>query len=496
MKHLWCFGWIIVLLTVLSDHLPAKETDEAITIGSKKFTENVVLGEMVALYLKHEGLQVRHRQELGSTRILWEALQRGDMNLYPDYTGTLQYEILRNPELENWEDLRQALEQQGVGITRSLGFNNTYAIGMRRDHAAQLGIDSISDLKKHPQLRYGLGHEFLDRADGWPGLSEHYGLNPTHIKGVDHDIGYRGIDSGSIDVIDLYTTDAEIEYYDLIALADDRNFFPRYEAVLVYRLDLAESVRQHLADFEDQITTSQMSKMNADVKIHGHSAAQVAADFLAQSFDIRVDDSEQNLWEGIQQRTVEHLLLVVVSMSGAILIAIPLGYIASQWPKGGHIILSVTGIIQTIPSLALLVLMIPLFGIGAVPAMVALFLYSLLPIVRGTYLGFTSISTTVREAAQSLGLPASSRFRYIYLPLAVSSILSGIKTSAVINVGTATLGALIGAGGFGQTIIRGIRLDDTNLIMAGALPAAGLALLVQWSFDFIEKIVVSEGLRS
>jgi osmoprotectant transport system permease protein len=193
--------------------------------------------------------------------------------------------------------------------------------------------------------------------------------------------------------------------------------------------------------------------------------------------------------------TSEHLFLVCLSLGAAILVAIPLGIWGARNSTLGQVILSSVGIIQTIPSLALLVFMIPLLGIGGPPALVALFLYSLLPIVRNTLSGLTGLPIDVQESAHALGLPASARLRLIELPLAARSILAGIKTSAVINVGTATLGALIGAGGYGQPILTGIRLDDTSLILEGAIPAAVLALLVQWSFDFVERTLLSPGLQ-
>jgi osmoprotectant transport system permease protein len=159
------------------------------------------------------------------------------------------------------------------------------------------------------------------------------------------------------------------------------------------------------------------------------------------------------------------------------------------------VILAIVGIVQTIPSLALLVFLIPFLGIGGLPAMVALFLYSLLPIVRNTYAGLHDIPIQIRESAEALGLRAAARLRLVELPMAARAILAGIKTSAVINVGTATLGALIGAGGYGQPILTGIRLDDLGLILEGAVPAAVLALLVQGLFELAERWLVPRGLR-
>jgi osmoprotectant transport system permease protein len=192
---------------------------------------------------------------------------------------------------------------------------------------------------------------------------------------------------------------------------------------------------------------------------------------------------------------LEHLFLVAVSLGMAILVSLPLGILAARRERGGQVILSLLGIIQTIPSLALLVFMIPLLGIGGAPAIAALFLYSLLPIVRNTHAGLRDIPLDLRESAIALGLPPAARLKLVELPLAAPSILAGIKTSAVINVGTATLGALIGAGGFGQPILTGIRLDDVGLILEGAVPAALLALLVQGLFEILERFLVSKGLR-
>ena len=161
----------------------------------------------------------------------------------------------------------------------------------------------------------------------------------------------------------------------------------------------------------------------------------------------------------------------------------------------GQLVIGMTGILQTVPSLAMFVFMIPLLGIGTWPAIAALFLYSLLPIVRNTHAGLVGISPELRESAAALGLPTGVRLRRIELPLATRSILAGIKTAAVINVGTATLAALIGAGGYGQPILTGIRLDSVALILEGAVPAAILALLVQGMFEVIERWLTPRGLR-
>ena len=464
-------------------------------IGSKQFTESVILAEVARTRAHDAGIDVVHQPELGGTSILWRALQQGDIDAYPEYTGTLTQELLKNvPANADIATLRARLKPLGIGITESLGFNNTYAIGMRKEKANQLGIRRISDLRQHPSLQLGFSNEFMDRSDGWPGLRQRYGLPQKKVNGLDHSLAYRALASGAVDAIDLYSTDAEIPYYHLRTLDDDLHYFPRYEAVYLYRLDLLQRAPAFVAVLQKltgRIDASAMRAMNAKVKLQGMKETQVAADFLG----IRADSSSHGLWQRLLQRSAEHIKLVAISLGLAMLLAIPLGVLAARLRRTGQLVIGATGILQTVPSLAMFVFMIPLLGIGTWPAIAALFLYSLLPIVRNTHAGLVGIAPELSESAAALGLPSSVRLRRIELPLATRSILAGIKTAAVINVGTATLAALIGAGGYGQPIITGIRLDSVPLILEGAVPAALLALLVQGLFEGIERWLTPRGLR-
>jgi osmoprotectant transport system permease protein len=379
-----------------------------------------------------------------------------------------------------------------------LGFNNTYALGMNPNLAGELKIETISDLRAYPQLRFGFTNEFMDRQDGWINLRPFYQLPQQNVRGLDHDLAYRGIATGAIDVIDLYATDAEIEYYQLKVLKDNLNFFPEYFAVILYRKDLMEKAPEALRileTLEGTITAEKMRSLNSRVKIDGIPENSVAVEFINNTFNLAAKKRTETTVTRLMKNTRDHLVLVGISLFFAILLAIPLGIMAHRFQKFGQIILGLVGIIQTIPSLALIVFMIPLLGIGSKPAIVALFLYSLLPIVRNTHSGLQDIPAAIKESAEALGLPDMTQLWRIELPLASRSILAGIKTSAVINVGTATLGALIGAGGYGQPILTGIRLDDIGLILEGAIPAALLALLVQQIFDLSELILVPRGLR-
>ena len=477
-----------------------------VRVGSKKFTESVVLGELLSMLIQNEGLNTTHYRELGGTKLVFQALLNGDIDVYPEYTGTIAKEILAGQQLTTEDAIREALNDQGVQMSRPLGFNNTYALGMNKERAGELGITKISDLTRHPDLSLGFSNEFMDREDGWNNLKTAYGLPQRNVRGLDHDLAYRQLRLGAIDVIDVYTTDAKIELHDLAVLQDDRQYFPRYDAVVLYRDDLTTrhpSAVEALRRLESSLDEPDMMKANGRVELDRTTEARVAADMLDRKFGITLAVEEETTASQVFDRTLEHLDLVRKSLIPAILIAIPLGIVASKSPRFGQIILALVGIVQTIPALALLVILMPLMaylgllsiGLGSATAVTALLLYSLLPIVRNTYASLHGIAGEYRESALALGLPAGSRLLKIELPLASRGILAGIKTAAVINVGFATLGALIGAGGYGQPIITGIRLNDTGLILQGAIPAAALALLVQGGFEVAERYFVPRGLR-
>jgi osmoprotectant transport system permease protein len=479
--------------------IAADQGGPTVRVGSKTFTESVILGEIAQELIRDAGVPSLHRRELGGTQVLFHALEADEIDVYPEYTGTISGEILAGKGIRDESSLRAALAERGVGMSRSLGFNDTYAIGMVETVAARLGIKSISDLKHHPDLKLGFSNEFMDRSDGWPGLRDRYGLPQRDVRGLDHDLAYRALSSGEIQATELYSTDAEIKHHNLRVLRDDLNYFPSYECVWLYRSDLASrspAAYEALRRLEGQITAPEMAAMNAQAKLDRISEDRVAAGFLAARFGIAAQVAAESFFRRLMRRLGEHLALVAISLLAAIAVAIPLGVIASRSQQIGPVILTAVGVIQTIPSLALLVFMIPWLGIGAKPALAALFLYSLLPIVRNTASGLRDIPLSLRESAEALGLPQTARLFSVELPMASRSILTGIKTAAVINVGTATIGALIGAGGFGQPILTGVRRDDVAMILLeGAIPAALLALAVQGAFDVAERFVVPKGLR-
>ncbi len=469
-------------------------TAKPVIVGSKKFTESYVLGEIAKRALTNAGVTAEHRQGMGGTIILWQALRAGQIDLYPEYTGTISEEILKDRNV-TLDEMRSALSRSGVGKTNDLGFNNTYALVMRRSETQRLRIQTIGDLRNHPELKFGLTHEFLDRQDGWQPLAQRYQLQSQQVVGIDHGLGYAALQNGSIDVKDAYSTDAKIAEYDLVALEDDLKFFPQYKAVFLYRLNLPPAALTALRKLEGTLDEKRMIQLNAEAERTKNYDRAAALYF--QPNESTSATSGEPLSHKLTRWITRHLELAGFSLLLAVIVGVPLGIVASRGGAVGHAILAFAGIVQTIPSLALLALLVPIpfFGISPRTAITALFLYGLLPIVRNTATGLQDIAPSLRESAVALGLEPGARLRKIYLPIASRTILAGIKTSAVINVGTATLAALIGAGGLGEPILSGLNLNDHATILQGAIPAALLALVVQWLFDLLDLILIPKGLR-
>ena len=488
---------LVALLTLAGAGLAPEHnaTARELVVGSKAFTESVILAEMATQSLREAGIPATHRQDLGGSRILWDALRLGEIDVYPEYTGTMTRELLSDLDLGSDEALRAALAARGLQMSRPLGFSNTYVLGVRRAVARELALAKISDLRANPALRLGFSSEFMQRGDGWPALQARYALPQRDVRGLEHQVAYRALVDGALDLTDLYSTDPEIAQYDLVVLEDDLGHFPDYRAVLLWRTAVDAQVRPVLSRLEGAIDTPTMARLNARATLRREPEAAIAAAVVRERFggagSVAAPTAGSRFWRHTQQ----HLLLTGLSLAAAILIGLPLGIFAAQSPALGRLVLGLAGLVQTVPALALLVFMIPLLGIGFAPACAALFLYSLLPIVRNTCAGLVDIPAPLRESAAALGLPRAARLRRIEVPLATRSILAGIKTAAVINVGTATLGALVGAGGYGEPIITGIRLNDAGLILQGAVPAAVLAIAVQVLFDLAERRLLPRGLR-
>lgn len=513
---------LVSLLILLAAPALADGEGPDVVVGSKNFTENRLLAEIMAQLVEAQtDLQVERRTNLAGTLIAHTALTAGEIDLYPEYTGT-GWSVVLGHEETSTDPLRTYLhvaheyeERFDARWLRPFGFSNSYAVAVLTSTAERLGLERVSDLRAHQDdLKVAWSTEFLNREDGYPGLRQAYDLDLADVRGLEHGLAYEAIRTGTVDVTDAYSTDGKLLRFPVRVLEDDRRFFPPYDCAPVVRLD---TLRRHpeLADVLDRLAytlpAERMQKLNYQVEEEGRSFADVATSFLREEDLLRdgigsgepteASTRPDGFFAYFLQRapdtldlTLGHLVLTGISVALAILFAVPLGILLTRRERLASPLLGAAGVIQTIPSLALLAFMIPipLLGLGARSAIAALFLYAILPILRNTYAGIQEVDPDTVEAAVGMGLTDGQILRLVELPLAARTIMAGIRTGAVISIGVATLAAFIGAGGLGEPIVTGLQLNDTRLILSGAIPAALLALLVDWSMGRIEDFVTPD----
>ncbi|WP_024951873.1 glycine betaine ABC transporter substrate-binding protein [Cobetia crustatorum] len=481
--------------TMAAEEVAEWPADKPIVIGSKADREGYLLGEMFAQVLEDAGYTVERRLGLGQTIITYQGLAEGELDVYPEYTGTLAHAILKLDNVPSLEKLDALSRERGLKVLKPLGFNNTYAISMRRDQAESLGIATIGDLAAHPELSLAMSHEFVKRSDGWPGLAAAYDL-PQVPRGIEHGIAYQALRESKIDGTDAYSTEGDIKRFDFVLLEDDKGYFPEYLAVPFVNAALPEKAVAALNQLAGSLDEDSMQALNAEVSTDEKSFAQVASRFIQE----QGITSEQRVvsgakWDKLGTNLIEHLQLTLSALLLACLVGLPLSLLVYRNPKVSRVVLYVTGLLQTIPSIALLALMIPLFGIGVVPAVIALFVYSLLPIIRSAITALLTVDPLLVKVARGMGLTRREQLRHVILPLATPNLLTGIKTAAIINIGTATLAAFIGAGGLGEPIVTGLSLNDYDLVLYGAIPAALLAICAELLFELFERMVIPAHMR-
>ena len=473
----------------------AVAADAPIIIGSKNFTESYLLAEMMAQLLETRGVPVQRQFGFGGTKVSFEALVTGEIDAYPEYSGTIAQVILDGDSDMSTADIRAGLETMGLEILAPLGFNNTYAVAVAADVAEARQLEKISDLSLHPDLRGGFSHEFRNRQDGWPGLVESYGLN-LNTSGIEHGLAYQAIAERKIDLTDAYSTDGELTRYNLVLLDDNKNYFPSYLAVPLVRRQLDLSAKIILNSMAGRLTDARMRELNAAVVIDKLPIAAVAARFLqSEGLSDKRSSTDDGMWTQLRRNTLRHLQLTIIALVMACLAGTGLSLAVYRSGRAAGLVLYLAGLIQTVPSIALLALMIPLLGVGMLPAIVALFLYSLLPILRNAITALTTIDPVYRRVAEAMGLTRRQQLRYVLMPLAYPHILAGIRTAAVISIGTATLAAFIGAGGLGEPIVTGLALNNTSLILQGAIPAALLAVATEIAFSGLERQMIPRHIR-
>ena len=473
----------------------APSNADPVVAGSKSFTESYILAEIAAQLLEHNGIEVERRLGLNGTTIAFTALMNDAIDFYPEYSGTISEVILADPGLDDWQAIEAAIEKRGLQLLPPLGFNNTYAIAVARETAERHGLRGISDLRRVPDLRIALSHEFLNRQDGWPGLKARYGLVQP-VTGIEHSLAYEAMENGQLDGTDAYSTDGEISRSDLVILEDDLGYFPAYRAAYFARGDLAPEVAAILESLSGRIDDARMRQLNRSALSPEVSIAEVASSFLVNERLVPQAAASSTVLPQLWRNTKRHLKLTLTALVLAIVVGVGIAVTVHRQEAAAGAFLYITGLVQTIPSIALLALLIPLVGVGQTPAIIALFLYSLLPIARSTITALHAIPPVYRRVAAAMAMTRRQELRYVLMPLAMPHVLAGIRTATIISIGTATLAAFIGAGGLGDPIVTGLALNDTSLILQGAIPAAGLAILTELLFGGIERWLVVPHMRN
>ena len=500
--HLLRIYIYLCLLSLISPNANAHE----FTVASKRFTESYVLTELIASQLEnHAQMVVGRKQGMGSTGIVFNALREGEIDIYPEYWGTLTQEILKTKSNLSLQQVNAQLLPMGLKAGYFLGFNNTYALVIKKTLADELKIHLISDLRNHPNLRLGLSQEFLARSDGWSGLSKAYSLSALTPTGLDHGLGYEALDHSQIDIMDAYSTDPRLLDAGYELLTDDAGYFASYKALLIYRIESVENqpkIIETLQSMESSLSEQTMQLLNAKVEIERKSPTDVIKEYLhkgaeqtqtgkLKSGDLGANSSKfmSSIFEyDFLRITYQHTLLVFASLITAVLFGIPLGVWVYAKPQSGGYVLTLISIIQTIPALALLSFLILLVhSIGFWPAFIALLLYALLPIIESTHSGLQLVDPAVKEASKALGAGFWIQLFKIELPLCRPSIFSGVQVAAVWTTGTATIAAFVGAGGYGERIAQGLSTNNTELMLEGAIPAAMFSLGMRYLISQMNK---------
>ena len=486
-------------------------------IGSKIFPEQVILSEMLALYLEREyGLEVERNLNLGGSKVAFDALVKGDIDIYPEYTGTGYILILGRKELLNADETykivsREFEKKYNILWSEPIGFNNTFSIAIRKKDPLLKEVERISELKgKVGEIKLAAPHEFFEREDGYEGFKKLYALNfdSNNVSSMNPGLMYSALRDSQVDIIVSDSTDGRIKAYNLKIIEDDKNFFPPYYAAWLHRKDLIQrhpELKKALKVFSGLIDEKEMIKLNNKVAAQQIEPRTVALNFLINKGliegELQKESENKSFFSYAFSRkdyllkiTKEHLTLSFGSLFFALLFSLPTGIYLTRLPRLQSSVFSVINTVQTIPSLALLGFLIPFLGIGFKPAILALFLYSLLPLVRNTYTGIKSVDSKYIEASKGLGLSQMQILFKVELPLALPVILAGIRTASVIVIGTATLAALVGAGGYGDPIFRGVSTVNSYLILMGAIPSAILAVATDKILGWLEKKIVSPGL--
>ncbi len=510
---------------------PSDSNVKKITIGSKEFTEQLILGNMMKVLLEDNGFKVDDRIGLSGTMINHRALINDEIDVYMEYTGTAYIVILEKKEVvhdpqEVYEIVKKEYKEKWnlVWLDRAR-FDNTNALLMKKERAVELGIKTISDLasivKTDPnQLSFATNAEFFSRPDGLREMEKHYNFRfpDNNIKKMGIGITYLALNEDSVDVALGFSTDGNIRKFDLMILEDDKKFFPIYNPAPVIRSEVIEmypTVENILNQIGPRLTTTEMIEMNYGVDIDGENPERVARQWLEDEGLLGVSGlhqqpksrsaiespssfvlSFQDQARLLAVKIVEHIKVSFISVGIAVGTGLGLGIAITLFRNKAFSngVINIAIIIVTIPSVAMFGFMVPIFGIGITPSIIALVLYAQLPILRNTYTGLTTIRSEILDAAEGIGLSKLEMLFKIRFPIAFPVIMAGIRTSIVFTIGLATIAALIGAGGLGDLIFQGIQQSNTQLILVGTIPVALLAVFTDIGLKKVEDRLTPRGM--
>lgn len=280
---------LLLLVTTLSGCIFKEE--DALIIGSRNNTESIILSNLMGQLIEEKtGINVTYKENLGGSNVVWTAMLNGKIDVIPDYTGTIvinYYQETTGNADETLAKTKELVLADGITALESFGFNNTYTLALDEAEAESLGVTTFSDFAKvSDDFILGAVFEFIDRPDGLPGFQKEYDLQFKDVKGMDHGIMYRSINAKEVDVINSYTTDGQLQMYNLRVLEDDKGYFPPYHALPLVRTEVLEQypeIGEVLLELAGKIDETAMQEMNAKVDNEGQMVELVAKEFLQEA---------------------------------------------------------------------------------------------------------------------------------------------------------------------------------------------------------------------
>jgi len=440
-----------------------------IVVGSKPQIENKILAEIIAQALETTGeAQVERRFGLGSSGIIYDALKKGDVDIYPEYSKRIGEVIISSAWQRQLFEIKKRLGREGITIAGLLGFNSSYSLVVKKDNPKFKNINKISDLKGVRGYKRAFSQDFLTGQDGFFSLFRAYGMETGmnfRSKKMKKNRLVEALNSGKVDLIQVNSTSSEIVKHDLKVIKDDQRKMSRNLAMVLLKNDFANRFPASWKILNDvifrKITNVEMARMNTEVELEGKSYSAVAAGFLKKAGV----DTSFSLWKQIYPKLQVHLQLAIIPLLLSTILGIFLVVMATKKKVFEKLVNLVNRIYNPIPFLIFLCILIPFLGSGKFPVYMALFIFGIFPIVKFSSKGLTGKSFWDGG----------------------HHILAGIKYTAFVNVGVATLAAYIGAGGLGDFIISGLSQKDQHLILMGIIPAIILVVLIHLLVELSDK---------